>query len=146
MPLHELYLATGPQLVSLQPLHGLQLRSLALSASKLTDLSPLEGMPLRELSLTCRSIRDLAPLASLPLERLDLFGCINLRNLEVVGRFSRLTDLILPEGPPAPDRLRTLPHLRYLSRQRVGTRFRWTTGQTAADFWKDRDQVTPPAR
>ncbi|MEM9026095.1 MAG: hypothetical protein AAGB06_04080 [Verrucomicrobiota bacterium] len=58
--------------VSLEPLAGLELRTLKIRNSGISDLSPLENMPIRELDLSGNQIEDLSPLKNMPLAVLNL--------------------------------------------------------------------------
>ena len=65
---------SGPELLWLQPLRGIQARSLNCYGSKIADLSPLKGMPLTYLNCGFTKVRDLSPLAGMPLTGLDCYN------------------------------------------------------------------------
>ena len=71
----------------LQPLRGLQLSSVDLTATLVADITPLRGMPLRDLVLISTRVSSLEALRGMPLQELHVMS-------------SELTDLSPVEGMP----------------------------------------------
>ncbi len=78
------------QIISLEPLRGMQLNQLGLSGTDIVDLSPLKGMPLTHIYLSgCWKIRDYSPLAGMPLWWADMSRC----NISDLSCFKKMRTL-----------------------------------------------------
>ncbi len=93
----KLKFARMSQVVSLEPLQGLQLDEINLwGCDEITDLAPLKGMSLTSLNLgQCTTITDLSPLEDMPLEILLLGSCGEIEDFTPLQTLKNLRNLYL---------------------------------------------------
>jgi hypothetical protein len=124
--------ATG--VADLKPLSGMPLRTLFLDETGVSDLEPLRKMPLEVLWIGNTGVKDISPIQNTPIEILHAGLCSNLVDLSPLRNTTSLRQILLPPGAANLDTLSGLRNLRFISFQYDSETMR--PSLTAEEFWR----------